>query len=116
TSAVAYVQRKPIFPNGRQKLLQRFQVFRFIQKGIGAEFIGALDNPLIKTIGQNDDRDADVAGITPNPLQNFKAVLYRELQIEENELWRRIGRAVCVLALPAQIERGFISIVDPMQV
>ena len=57
---------------------------------------------------------AAARGIVPNPLQDFKAVQARHVEVEQQDIRHGMRRAISVATLPFQVSDGFRSVANEL--
>ena len=85
------------------------------KKRIRAELVSAID--ILHALGgrKHDHQHPTKAGLTANPLQNFKSIFARHFEIEEQESWERILRPVGKLAVAVEVGNDFVAMADQLQ-
>jgi hypothetical protein len=91
------------------------KVERLAEKRIGAELVSAVD--ILHALGgrKHDHQHPAKAGLVANPLENLKSIFARHFEIEEQESWERILRAIGKFAGTAEVGNYFVAMADQLQ-
>ena len=109
---------KMMLPDANQRVdgVNESGEIAFREPGNGAEIAGLLNRFLLARVARGYDRYTAKFSLLANPSQNGKGTSIRQIQVQHDNSWERIDRAVAVDSYAFQIEDRFVSITRDLQI
>jgi hypothetical protein len=106
---------QPVFAEDPGEFNSALKVGGFDEKRIGAKRICAIYIADLIRRGQNDGGNVADSGLLANPFKHLKAVDFGHLQVEEDQIGKRVFTTAGVLAFGGEILNCFFAIPDDLQ-
>ena len=85
------------------------------EKRIGTELVSAVD--ILHALGgrKHDHQHPSKAGLAANPLENLESIFARHFEIEKQESWKWILRAIGKFSVAVEVSNDLIAVADQLQ-